>query len=181
MVRPRNVGRYVPFKETPDWEQEEFASRTEIRQAAQAVTDFGERIAELTEKQIASFNLPTELFDAYMLLKKMGKGPALKRQKAFIGKYFRKDEALIIQVKARFQEIESKEKQKNAHFHRLEKWRDRMVAEGDTALNEFLAQYPQADRTQLRQWIRNAQKEAEQSKPAKAAKSIFQYLKALEW
>lgn len=181
MVRPRNVGRYVAEKETPNWEQEEFNSKTEIRKAAQDVTDFGESIGKLTEKQIISFNLPTELFDAFMLLKKMGKGPALKRQKAFIGKYFRKDEELIIRVKERFLEIESKEKQKNAHFHRLEKWRDRMLVEGDGALNEFLENYPQADRSQLRQWIRNANKEAEQNKPAKSAKALFQYLKSLEW
>ena len=181
MVRPRNVGRYQPEKETPDWEQEEFESRTDIKKAADAVKDLGIKMSKLTENQIHSFNLPKQLLEAILLLKKMGKGPALKRQKSFIGKYLRKDEPLITQIKTRFAEIEQKEQQRNAHFHRLETWRDKMVEEGDTALHDFLEDYPQVDRVLLRQLIRNVKKEAVENKPAKSSRAIFKYLKGLEW
>lgn len=181
MVRPRNVGRYQPEKEVPAWEQEEFESRSEIKKAADAVKDMGIELSELTENQIYSFNLPDKLLEAVLLLKKMGKGPALKRQKSFIGKYLRKDEPLIRQIKDRFLEIEQKEQLRNAHFQRLEIWRDRLIEEGDEVLTEFLNDYPQADRTLIRQWARNAKKEAEQSKPAKSSKALFKYLRGLEW
>jgi len=181
MVRPRNVGRYQPEKKTPDWEQEEFESRSEIKKAAEAVKDMGIKISELTVNEIHSFNLPDKLLEAILLLKKMGKGPALKRQKSFIGKYLRQDEALIIKIKERYQAIEQKEQQRNAHFHRLEAWRDRLVDEGDSALTEFVSDYPQADRSLLRQLARNAKKEAEQVKPPKSARAMFKYLKGLEW
>lgn len=181
MVRPRNVGRHVEEKQIPDWEQEAFNSRTEIKKAAQAVTDLGEQLAEMTPAELKRMNLPKELADALTLLKSMDKGPALKRQRLFIGRLLRKNEPLIIEIKAKFAEIEAKRKQQNAHFHQLEKWRDRLLNEGDDALEKLLELYPQIDRQQMRQWIRNAKKEAETNKPPKAAREIFQYLKALEW
>lgn len=181
MVRPRNVGRVTEEKEIPNWEQEEFESRTDIKKAAQAVTDLGVQISEMTETEILKLQLPQEFTDAVLMLKSMDKGPALKRQRMFVGKLLRQNEPLIIEIKAKLEEIEAKKKQQNAHFHQLEKWRDRLVDEGDSALGELLNLYPQIDRQQMRQWIRNAKKEQSQDKPPKSAREIFQYLKALEW
>lgn len=181
MVRPRNVGRTVEEKHTPDWEQEEFESRTEIKKAAKAVTDLGEQIAAMTESEIHKLQLPQNFTDAVLMLKSMDKGPALKRQRMFVGKLLRQNEPLIIEIKAKLAEIEAKRKQQNAHFHQLEKWRDRLIEEGDPALEALLELYPQIDRQQMRQWIRNAQKEMTQSKPPKSSREIFQYLKSLEW
>ncbi len=181
MVRPRNVNRAKAKKEIPDWEQEEFESRTDIKKAAQAVTDLGVQLTELSDSVLKSIELPDDVLKAVTQLKEMKNGPAVKRQKLFLGKLLRKNEPLIVQIKQRLFEIEQKSKQQAAHFHRLEKWRDRLVTEGDEALNDFMAEYTHADRSQLRQWIRNAQKEAEQNKPPKAYRAIFQYLKGLEW
>ncbi|WP_040725003.1 ribosome biogenesis factor YjgA [Thiomicrorhabdus sp. Kp2] len=181
MVRPRNVNRVKLKKEIPDWEQEEFESRTDIKKAAQAITDLGEQLSEMTENEIKRLELPQTLSEALLLLKRMDKGPALKRQKLYIGRYLRQDEPLIVEIKEKLAEIEAKKKQQNAHFHKLEKWRDRLVEEGDSALVEFLEFYPQADRQALRQWIRNAQKEQKESKPPKSSREIFKYLKGLEW
>ncbi|WP_238696217.1 ribosome biogenesis factor YjgA [Thiomicrorhabdus sediminis] len=143
--------------------------------------DLGESIAELTESQIKKLQLPKTFTDAVLLLKTMDKGPALKRQKAYLGKILRQDEDLIVEIKEKLAEIEAKRKQQNAHFHKLEQWRDRLIGEGDAALHEFMEHYPQADRQQLRQWMRNAVKEQQQGKPPKAAREMFKYLRALEW
>jgi ribosome-associated protein len=181
MVRPRNVNRYVAPKEIANWEQEEFASRTEIKLAAQAVTDLGEQLMALPNAEFKSLNLPEELLEAIQTYKKLGHGPALKRQKAFIGKLLRKNEPLIIEIKEKIDELEFKRKHQNVLLQRIENWRDRLINEGDVALGELLELYPQADRQQLRQWIRNAQKEAAKNAPLKSAKEIFKYLKSLEW
>ncbi|MDX1352668.1 MAG: ribosome biogenesis factor YjgA [Thiomicrorhabdus sp.] len=181
MVRPRNVNRVKVKKEVPDWEQEEFQSRTDIKKAAQAVTDLGEQLSEMTENEIKRLELPQALSEALLLLKRMDRGPALKRQKLYIGRYLRQNEPLIVEIKEKLAEIEAKKKQQNAHFHKLEKWRDRLVEEGDSALVEFLEFYPQADRQALRQWIRNAKKELKDSKPPKSSREIFKYLKGLDW
>ncbi|NPA71769.1 MAG: DUF615 domain-containing protein [Gammaproteobacteria bacterium] len=181
MVRPRNVNRVKMERESRDWEQEEFESRTQIKQAAQAVTDLGDQIASLTDTVINKMQLPEKFTDAIFLYKSMDKGPALKRQKLFIGKMLRQDEPLIIEIKEKLALVEQKTRQQNAHFHKLEQWRDRMIDGGDDVLNEFMDMYSHADRQQLRQWIRNAQRERDSNKPAKSSKELFKYLKALEW
>jgi ribosome-associated protein len=63
--------------------------------------------------------------------------------------------------------------------HKLEEWRDRLIRDGDNALGEALETFPNADRQQLRQMIRQAQKETEQNKPPKTARTLFRYLRDL--
>ena len=181
MVRPRNVNRGTRKKPVPEWEQEEFSSRTDIKLAAQEVTDIGVQLGELSESQIKKMGLPQELLDALLLLKRMDAGPAIKRQRLFIGKWLRQHEEELAVIRAKIEELEQRAKQQNLHFQKLERWRDRLLIDGDEALNEFMLDFPHADRTLLRQHIRNAQKEAEQNKPPKAARAIFQYIKGLEW
>ena len=181
MVRPRNVNRATAPRAKADWEQEEFDSRTQIKEAAHAVTELGEQLAEMSPANLAKLTITAELKEALATLKRITKGNAIKRQKSYIGKLLRQNEHLIVEVKALLDEEETKRKQQNAHFHRLEKLRDRLIEEGDDALAELMQEYPQADRQHLRQAIRNAQKEQEQNKPPKASREIFKYLRGLEW
>lgn len=181
MVRPRNVGKVNRKKPIPEWEQEEFTSRTDIKLAAQEVTDIGVSLAEFSDSQLKKMQLPAELLEAVLLLKTMTAGPAIKRQRLFIGKWLRQHEDELADIRARLIEAEERAKKQNLHFQKLERWRDRLLSEGDDALTALLEDFPQADRTLLRQHIRNALKEAELNKPPKAARAIFQYLRGLEW
>ena len=70
-------------------------------------------------------------------------------------------------------------KQAAANLHHIEKWRDDLLAEGDSALERLLTEYPTADRQFLRQLIRNAKKELQGNKPPKSARSLFKYLRDL--
>ena len=56
---------------------------------------------------------------------------------------------------------------------------DKLIAEGNDALTELLNEQPHADRQQLRQLLRNAQKEAEAAKPPKSSRLLYRYLKDL--
>jgi hypothetical protein len=64
-------------------------------------------------------------------------------------------------------------------MHRVEDWRERLLAEGDKALAALLDDYPQADRQQLRTLVRNAQAEKAKNKPPRAYREIYQVLRAL--
>jgi ribosome-associated protein len=65
----------------------------------------------------------------------------------------------------------------NRAFHALERWRDRLIAEGDDAMGALLGEHPDLDRQQLRTLIRGARKERDTGKPAGAAKKLFRYLR----
>ena len=64
-----------------------------------------------------------------------------------------------------------------AAMHRLETWRDRLLADGDDALAAFIAEYPAADRQRLRQLIRNALAERKADKPPHAFRELFRALR----
>lgn len=181
MVRPRNVGRVKRTKPVPDWEQEEFESRTDIKLAALEVTDIGEQLSELPDSQLKKIELSEQILDAIKFLRNLPKGPGRARHKKFLGGLLRKDEDSLAEARAALEEIKQKNQQQNLHFQRLEKLRDNLIKQGDEGLNSLLEDFPNADRQYLRQQIRQAAKEAEQEKPAKAAREIFKYLRGLDW
>ena len=67
----------------------------------------------------------------------------------------------------------------SSHFKKLEHWRDRILAEGNKAIDEFMEEYPQADRQQLRQLQRNSLKEQTAGKAPASARQLFRYLREL--
>ena len=66
-----------------------------------------------------------------------------------------------------------------AELHQIEIWRDRLLAEGDEALAEWVALYPAADRQHLRQLVRNALAERAKNKPPHAYRELFRALREL--
>jgi ribosome-associated protein len=64
-------------------------------------------------------------------------------------------------------------------MHRAEHWRERLLAGGDDALGELLAEHPGADRQQLRQLVRNALDERAKNKPPRAFRELYRAVLAL--
>ena len=78
-----------------------------------------------------------------------------------------------------------------AHGMRAKGWRvfatcrqqkdcDRLIAEGDSALESFVELYPDADVQHLRGLVRHAQHEAARNKPPAAARKVFKYIRDLD-
>ena len=65
-------------------------------------------------------------------------------------------------------------------FQGLEELRDSLIRDGDAALGKVIDQHPSADRQQLRQLIREAQREAAAEKPPAASRRLFRYLRELQ-
>jgi len=76
-----------------------------------------------------------------------------------------------------FQELDNKKSEQDKQFHKVERWRDRLIEEGHTAVTDFMAKFPQADAGQIRQLVRNANKEITQDKPRKSARALFRLLR----
>jgi len=98
-----------------------------------------------------------------------------RRHMQYVGKLIRKEDLAAIQ--AVFDGIEQEKQQRDHAFHRLEKWRDRLIHEGDPAAEQWLVEYPATDRQTLRQLIRNAQRERDQDKPPASARKLFKFLR----
>ncbi|MBI3776756.1 MAG: DUF615 domain-containing protein, partial [Gammaproteobacteria bacterium] len=100
-----------------------------------------------------------------------------RRQKQYIGKLMRNADAAPIQ--AALDAIKEHGHTSAARFRELERWRDRLIAEGDAAISAFVENYPQADRARLRTLARNAHTEQTRDEAPKSARMLFRYLRDL--
>jgi len=168
-------------KEAFDWEDEDqeeiiWVSKSEIKRDAEDLKQLGEKLVNLTKANLTKVPLDDSLKDAIELAQRLQK-EARRRQLQYIGKLLRSIDTEPI--REALEKIENKHNQQQAMLHKLEILRDELVAKGDAALTDLLNEYPSADRQQLRNLIRAAQKEKEQNKPSKAYREIYQILKTL--
>ncbi|MDC0611288.1 ribosome-associated protein [Vibrio sp.] len=161
------------------WEEEEeiiWVSKTEMKNDMTALQKLGEELVALKPAVLEKFPLPDDLYTAIKDAQRFNK-EARRRQLQYIGKLMRNIDPEPIQ--AALDKLRNKHSQATAALHKLEALRDRIVEEGDTAVEDALELYPEADRQRLRQLSRQAAKEKQGSKPPKAAREIFQILKDL--
>ena len=168
-------------KEAFDWEDEDqeeiiWVSKSEIKRDAEDLKQLGEKLVNLTKANLTKVPLDDSLKDAIELAQRLQK-EARRRQLQYIGKLLRSIDAEPI--REALEKIENKHNQQQAMLHKLEILRDELVTKGDAALTDLLNEHPSADRQQLRNLIRAAQKEKEQNKPSKAYREIYQILKML--
>lgn len=168
-------------KEAFDWEDEDqeeiiWVSKSEIKRDAEDLKQLGEKLVNLTKANLTKVPLDDSLKDAIELAQRLQK-EARRRQLQYIGKLLRSIDAEPI--REALEKIENKHNQQQAMLHKLEILRDELIAKGDAVLTDLLNEHPSADRQQLRNLIRAAQKEKEQNKPSKAYREIYQILKTL--
>ena len=168
-------------KEAFDWEDEDqeeiiWVSKSEIKRDAEDLKQLGEKLVNLTKANLTKVPLDDSLKDAIELAQRLQK-EARRRQLQYIGKLLRSIDAEPI--REALEKIENKHNQQQAMLHKLEILRDELITKGDAALTDLLNEHPSADRQQLRNLIRAAQKEKEQNEPSKAYREIYQILKTL--
>ena len=121
--------------------------------------------------------LPDNLAKALDDARKIKQNSALKRQLQYIGKVMRTVD--IEPIQEQYLKLTNHYDKDIKTLHNLENWRDKLLSNGDKALEELLNEAPNADRQHLRQLIRQSAKETKLKKPPKSAREIFKYLKTL--
>ncbi len=155
-------------------------SRSQNRREALEILALGEKLVELTAAQLAKLPIPEGLLEHIEYSKRITSHGARKRQLAFLAKQMRREEDGVLDAIRDALEANSEtSKRAVALMHRMEHWRERLLAEGDVALAELLDEYPEADRQQLRTLVRNALAEKAKNKPPRAFREIYQVLREL--
>jgi ribosome-associated protein len=152
-------------------------NKTQLKRDIAVLFALGEEMSELSAFQLKTLELPENIHKALVEVAGMPLKGARKRLLKFIAGQLNKIDVEPIQEKL------ARIKNKSAHavreHHIVERWRDRLIAEGNDALTELLDNHPDADRQQLRQLVRNAQKEEEAAKPPRSSRLLYRYLKYL--
>lgn len=152
-------------------------SKSQLKREMHSLQELGEILVKLPVEQFKKINLPETLYDAIIEARHIRHHGAYKRQLQYIGRLMREVDAEPIQQQV--DTLQGHSRQAAEALHRIESWRDRLLAEGDHVLEELLGEYPHADRQYLRQLLRNANKELLENKPPKSARGLFRYLRDL--
>ncbi len=156
---------------------DERPSKSQRKREAHALQALGERLVDLKPQQLERIPLPPDLHDAIREAQRLHQRGARKRQLQYIGRLMRElDDPAAVQ--AAWERITRPGEAETRLHHRLERWRDRLVEEGDAALADWLAEHPATDRQHLRQLVRAARKERERQQPPKKARELFRYLRS---
>ncbi len=159
-----------------DWEDR--PSKSARKRQMTALQKLGEAMVELSDKELARMPIEDErLKEVIVEARGIRSHSARRRHLQLVGKLMRDVDPAPIQQA--LDELHQRRRGAADAFKALEDWRDRLIREGDGAIQAALDTWPQADRQQLRQLIRQHQKEASTGKPPAASRKLFRYLREL--
>jgi ribosome-associated protein len=160
-----------------DDDVESVVSKSQKKREMHELLALTEKALSMNDEKLQQTGLDEKVILAMREARKMKPSGARNRQLKYITKLIKNEDTQVLEDY--LHETEEAEQLANRHFHQLEKWRDRLIQEGDSAISDFMQDYPLADRQQLRTLVRQGQKESEQGKAPSASRKLFKYLRSL--
>ncbi len=153
-------------------------SRSQQRRDALAILELAETLVGLPDAELARIPLGEDIVAEVRRARAIRQQIARKRQTQFLAKQMRRlDDEQIEPIRKALDHDRHQAAIETAHLHHAERWRDRLLAEGDVALAEWLERHPAGDSQKLRALTRQARLEAERGKPPRAARELFRLLR----
>ena len=155
-------------------------SRSQQRREALDVLALATTLSDLEPGRLARLPVPEHLLPHIAEARRITSHIAHKRQLAFLAKQMRReDDEVLDAIRDALDAGGEAARQETALLHRIERWRERLLDEGDAALGELLDAHPRADRQKLRQLVRNALDERARGEPPRAVRELFRALREL--
>jgi ribosome-associated protein len=124
-----------PRKRSADEPEYDGPSKSARKRAAHAAQDLGEELIRMRDSDLESLDLPETLVDAIREARRITSRGGGARQRQYIGKLMRDiDLEPIHAFIASRSKIDARETEK---FKRVEAWRERLITEGASALEEL--------------------------------------------
>lgn len=157
-----------------DFDQE--VSKSELKREMLRYQVLGEKLCELPTNRWPKLPISETLRIAMEESRRITKHEARRRHFQYIGKVMRNEDIDAINIALDMMDPSSE--LYGRRIRQQELWRTRLV-ERSEALNEFIEEYPFIDRQILRNLVRNAQKEMQQTppKPGTNYKKLFQLIR----
>ncbi|GAA5180697.1 ribosome biogenesis factor YjgA [Acinetobacter kookii] len=149
------------------------ASKTEQKKAVQRMAALGEQLAQLSIKQIKNLPVEERLIDALLDVQSITSHEARRRQFQRVGKLLRNEDETMILSYLTPQQGAKKTAQ-------LQRWVDRMIAQGDPVIKEFIKAHNAAEHHAIRQHIlrihRDIKNQATEEELAASKLKLFNYI-----
>jgi ribosome-associated protein len=159
--------------DTPEYDG---PSKSQLKREMHALQDLGKRMLDLSNDQLATLPISDTLRAAIEESRRIRQNEARRRHLQYIGKVIRQEddpEALATAIDA----FDAGSEEHTRRHHLAERWRDRIIAEGDAVVGEFFNYCPSADLQHLRNLARNARKDVEKQKNTGQSRKLFRYLR----
>ncbi|MGV2288999.1 ribosome biogenesis factor YjgA [Trinickia sp. YCB016] len=154
-------------------------SKSQLKREMHALQELGLALVELPKDALKRMPMPENLADAVLEARRITDHEGRRRQIQYVGRVMRtllEDE--IAALRQALDTYNGVNKAETAKLHWIERTRDALIA-SDDALTAFLKQHPAADAQEGRTLIRNARKEAQQGKPPRYFRELFQWIKTV--
>jgi ribosome-associated protein len=155
--------------------EEEGRGRSRRKREAAVLKALGVELVQLPEAELAALPLEEKLRDAVELARRITAHGGAARQRQLIGKILRHSDVEVIRAAIERRQLDVRLQARE--FHRVETWRDRLLAEGEPALSALLATEPGLDAGHLRRLVDTARHEASLGRPPAAGRELFRWLR----
>lgn len=179
-TRRKRPGRSDPLPDSPVDEEGNpiwaGPSRSQVRREASAVSQLALRLTKLPRTRLGTLGLDDEICEAVVLAERLTKN-ALARHMRLIAKLLRD---LPQERLAELERLTAPDYRPGpAPEERLaERWRTRLLEEGDPALAELLAAFPHAERQRLRQCLRQARTAPGTDRARRASRELLRVIRS---
>ncbi|MEI6002957.1 ribosome-associated protein [Paraburkholderia bengalensis] len=152
-------------------------SKSQLKREMHALQELGVEIVALPKDALKRMPLPEALDEAVREARRITDHEGKRRQMQYVGKVMRGLlETEVAALREALDKYKGVNKAETARMHWIERTREQLLAD-DAALTEFIRRHPAADPQEGRTLIRNARKEAQQSKPPRYFRELFQWIK----
>lgn len=160
-------------------------SKSQVKREMHALQELGKEICELPKKQMVKLPLSDTMVQAVEEWHRIKKNEARRRHLQYVGRVMRSED--LDAVKEAMAMLNPSSEIYNRILHQQEKWRDRLINDGNDALKAFADEFDVIDMQNLRALIRNAVKEqkekdqnpdAEKNTGKSAARKLFLCIKS---
>ncbi|HUN71453.1 MAG TPA: ribosome biogenesis factor YjgA [Steroidobacteraceae bacterium] len=141
----------------PEDDEPERPSKSQRKRDAHAAQDLGEELIRMRDAELDALGLPETLADAIREARRIRSRAGGARQRQYIGKLMR--EIDLAPIRAVLASRSGRDAIETQLFRRAEGWRERLIAEGESALEELARLRPGLDRAEWSQRIAMARRE----------------------
>jgi ribosome-associated protein len=152
-------------------------SKSQLKREMTALQELGEELTGLSKDGLRKVPMPEKLDEAVREARRITSHEGRRRQIQYVGKVMRSlHESEVAAIRHALDVMKGASDAETAKMHAIERWREQLL-KSDEILTDFIRRYPQADPQEGRMLIRNTRREAEQKKPPRYFRELFQWIK----
>lgn len=152
-------------------------SKSQLKREMHALQELGAALVELPKDALKRMPMPDDLADAVREARRITDHEGKRRQVQYVGRVMRGlTDGETAALRTALEEHRGVNRAATARLHWIERTREALLAD-DAALTAFIREHPDADPQEGRTLIRNARREAQQGKPPRYFRELFQWIR----